>query len=160
MAAVDLRLPDLFGRDKCKRTEDEKCLCLNRKVHNPTISDKAATIVSWETNRTSVEAARGSASHIMTDSIQLETRNESLGGISPRSCNLMVKLLIWAVCPPSAADGTKWAVKVEHGAVIFGIRMQRESRCSCSSSASVFHLTYLHLYISVDCSCCNSGHAL
>lgn len=63
MAAVDLRRPGLFGHDQCKRKEDEKCLCLKLRAHNPKIS---ATIVSCETNKTSVEAARGSASHIVT----------------------------------------------------------------------------------------------
>lgn len=49
-----------------KETEDEKCHCVSFKAHNPKVSlCKAATLVSCETNSTSVEAARVSAFHIV-----------------------------------------------------------------------------------------------
>lgn len=152
---------------QCKRTQDEKCHCLNLKAHNPKISCcKASTVVSCETNSTSVEAARVSAFHIVKAqkpwlSVPFEndwqyavrdTRREPgrfLWG------HVTSKLFIWTVCPQSAADGTKWVVKMEHGAVMFGIQMQRELRCSSTSSASVFHLSHLH--ISVECICCSEG---
>lgn len=40
---------------------------------------------------------------------------------------------------------------MEHGAVIFGIQMQRETRCSTSSSASVFHLSHLAVAVREWC---------
>lgn len=169
MAAVELRMPDLFGCDQCKRTEDEKWHCLNHKAHNPKISCcKAATIVSCETNSrpTSVEAARVSAFHIVKpqkpqlspfpfeNDWQCAVRDMQRKPGRFLRGHVTSKLFIWTVCPQSAADGTKWAVKMEHGAVIFGIQMQRESRFSSTSSASVFHLSHLH--ISVECSRCSS----
>lgn len=169
MAAVELRMPDLFGCDQCKRTEDEKWHCLNHKAHNPKISCcKAATIVSCETNSrpTSVEAARVSAFHIVKpqkpqlspfpfeNDWQCAVRDMQREPGRFLRGHVTSKLFIWTVCPQSAADGTKWAVKMEHGAVIFGIQMQRESRFSSTSSASVFHLSHLH--ISVECSRCSS----
>ena len=102
MAAVDIQLPELFGHEQCKRIEEENCLCLKLKAHNPKMfHNNNSVIVRCEKNRISVEIVRGSvpasyivkpqelqlcdAFFIMNDGFQLRTRTE----IFLRSCNLM-----------------------------------------------------------------------
>lgn len=49
-----------------KESEDEKRHCLSFRAHNPKVSlCKAATLVSCETNSTSVEAAQVPTFHIV-----------------------------------------------------------------------------------------------
>lgn len=150
---------------RAKETEDEKCLSF--KAHNPKVSlCKAATIVSCETNSTSVEFQRFTLSNHrscsallllkVTDSTQLETCKEREPGRFLWG-HATSKLFIWTVCPPSAADGTKRAVKNEAWSCDLW-HPNAESRCSSTSSASVFHLTHLHS--SVECPCCSSETVL
>lgn len=92
----------------------------------------------------------------VTDSMQSKTWKERETGRFLWG-HATSQLFIWTVCPQSAADGTKRAVKNEAWSCDLW-HPNAESRCSSTSSASAFHLTHLHS--SVECPCCSSETVL